>query len=95
MLESQEKAPMDEKLVVVVHTDNEAGANELADMVEAKWGVRRRSSSWPVIGAHVGPVGILRLVERQDEKGADGLLSPARRFWRRLTVLRLFYDLPA
>lgn len=93
VLESQEKAPMDEKkLAVVVHTDNEAGANELADMVEAKWGVRPKII---IMGArHRRPrrprVGILRLAERQDEKGADGLLSPARRFWRRLTVLRLF-----
>ena len=57
VLESQEKAPMDEKkLAVVVHTDNEAGANELADMVEAKWGVRPKIIIMgPVIGAHVGP----------------------------------------
>lgn len=57
VLESQEKAPMDEnKIAVVVHTDNEAGANELADMVEAKWGVRPKIFIMgPVIGAHVGP----------------------------------------
>lgn len=57
VLESQEKAPMDEKkLAVIVHTDNEAGANELADMVEARWGVRPQIVIMgPVIGAHVGP----------------------------------------
>ncbi len=57
VLESQEKAPMDEKqIAVIVHTDNEEGANELADMVEARWGVRPRIVIMgPVIGAHVGP----------------------------------------
>ena len=57
VLESQEKAPMDEnKIAVIVHTDNEEGANELADMVEAKWGVRPKIVIMgPVIGAHVGP----------------------------------------
>ncbi|MBS1399362.1 MAG: DegV family protein [Clostridia bacterium] len=57
VLESQEKAPMDEnKIAVIVHTDNEAGANELADMVEARWGVRPQIVIMgPVIGAHVGP----------------------------------------
>ena len=57
VLESQEKAPMDEKkFAVIVHTDNETGANELADMVEARWGVRPQVVIMgPVIGAHVGP----------------------------------------
>ncbi len=57
VLESQEKAPMDEKkFAVIVHTDNETGANELADMVEARWGVRPQIVIMgPVIGAHVGP----------------------------------------
>ena len=57
VLESQEKAPMDEKkFAVIVHTDNETGANELADMVEARWGVRPQVVIMgPVIGAHGGP----------------------------------------
>lgn len=57
VLESLEKAPMDEdKIIVIVHTDNEAGANELADMIQAKYGVRPRICIMgPVIGAHVGP----------------------------------------
>jgi EDD domain protein, degV family len=57
VLESQEKAPMDEKkFAVIVHTDNETGANELADMVEVRWGVRPQVVIMgPVIGAHVGP----------------------------------------
>ena len=44
------------KFAVIVHTDNETGANELADMVEARWGVRPQVVIMgPVIGAHVGP----------------------------------------
>lgn len=57
VLDSLEKAPMDEKkYAVVVHTDNEAGAKELAAMVEAKTGVKPQIVIMgPVIGAHVGP----------------------------------------
>ena len=57
VLESQEKAPMDEnKIAVIVHTDNEAGANELAGMIRAKWGIEPKIVIMgPVIGAHVGP----------------------------------------
>ena len=57
VLDTLEKAPMDEnKTVVVVHTDNEAGANELADLLETRWGVRPKVVIMgPVIGAHVGP----------------------------------------
>ena len=57
VLDTLEKAPMDEnKTIVVVHTDNEAGANELADLIGARWGVRPKVVIMgPVIGAHVGP----------------------------------------
>lgn len=57
VLDTLEKAPMDEnKTIVVVHTDNEAGANELADLIETRWGVRPKVVIMgPVIGAHVGP----------------------------------------
>lgn len=51
------KAPLDErKIAVVVHTDNEKGANELADLIEMKTGVRPEIEIMgPVIGSHVGP----------------------------------------
>jgi len=57
VLDSIEKAPMDElKYCIIVHTDNEEGANELAAMVEAKTGVKPKVVIMgPVIGAHVGP----------------------------------------
>lgn len=57
VLDTLEKAPMDEnKTIVVVHTDNEAGANELADLIGTRWGVRPKVVIMgPVIGAHVGP----------------------------------------
>ena len=57
VLEHMNKAPMDEsKTVVVVHTDNEKGANELAALVEAKTGVKPFVTIMgPVIGSHVGP----------------------------------------
>ena len=39
-----------------VHTDNEKGANELADLIEMKTGVRPEIEIMgPVIGSHVGP----------------------------------------
>ena len=57
VLEHMNKAPLDEsKTVVVVHTDNEKGANELAALVEAKTGVKPFITIMgPVIGSHVGP----------------------------------------
>lgn len=57
VLEHIEKAPLDEnKIVVVVHTDNEKGANELAALIESKTGVRPEITIMgPVIGSHVGP----------------------------------------
>ena len=57
VLEHIEKAPLDErKIVVVVHSDNQMGANELATLIEAKTGVRPEITIMgPVIGSHVGP----------------------------------------
>lgn len=50
-------APIDELgIVVVVHTNNENGANELANLIEEKTGVKPRVTIMgPVIGSHVGP----------------------------------------
>lgn len=51
------KAPFDKrKIAVVVHTDNEKGANELATLIFEKTGVRPEIEIMgPVIGSHVGP----------------------------------------
>ena len=56
-LEHMEKAPMDEqKIAVVVHTDNEKGAQELAALIEERTGVKPFVTIMgPVIGSHVGP----------------------------------------
>ncbi len=50
-------APVDEKgIAIIVHTDNEKGANELAKLVEEKTGVKPQITIMgPVIGSHVGP----------------------------------------
>ena len=50
-------APVDEKgIAIIVHTDNEKGANELAKLVEEKTGVTPQITIMgPVIGSHVGP----------------------------------------
>ena len=57
VLEHIDKAPMDEtKTLVVVHTNNFSGAEELASMIEKKTGVKPDITIMgPVIGAHVGP----------------------------------------
>lgn len=57
VIASLEKAPLDETgKIVVVHTDNESSANELANLVEQKIGVRPDVVIMgPTIGAHVGP----------------------------------------
>ena len=57
IIEHMERAPFDEnKLAVVVHTDNEAGANELATLIESRLGVKPTVTIMgPVIGSHVGP----------------------------------------
>ena len=58
ILNQIEKSSIDENLnkIVVVHTDSEALAGELADMIEEKFGVRPEIAIMgPTIGAHVGP----------------------------------------
>ena len=57
MIEQMEKAPFDEsKKVVIVHTNNEKGAQELATLIENATGVKPEVSIMgPVIGSHVGP----------------------------------------
>ena len=57
VVEQMTKAPLDEHaLAVVVHTDNEEGANELAALVEERTGVKPQITIMgPVIGSHVGP----------------------------------------
>ncbi len=58
VLDYMKKSPIDEtlNLAVVVHTNNQKGAEELAKMVEEKTGVKPRITIMgPVIGSHVGP----------------------------------------
>ena len=57
VLEHMELAPLNEdKKVIVVHTDNEKGASELAKLIEDKTGVKPQITVMgPVIGSHVGP----------------------------------------
>lgn len=56
-LEHINKAPMDElNRIIVVHTNNLVGANELADLIVKKTGVQPEITVMgPVIGSHVGP----------------------------------------
>lgn len=57
VLAAIEKAPLDEhKKIVVVHTDNEEGAKELASLIEKQTGVTPDVVIMgPTIGTHVGP----------------------------------------
>ncbi len=58
VLDHLQKAPVDKELdkIVIVHTNNEKGASELAALVEEKTGVKPRITLMgPVIGSHVGP----------------------------------------
>ena len=57
VLEHIELAPFsEEQKVIVVHTDNEKGASELAKLIEDKTGVKPQITVMgPVIGSHVGP----------------------------------------
>ena len=57
VVDCMEKAPFDEqKIAVVVHTNNQKGAEELAAFIEAKTGVKPAVTIMgPVIGSHVGP----------------------------------------
>ena len=56
-LEKLASAPPDEKKkIVVVHTDNEEAANEMAKRVEEATGIQPEVFIMgPSIGAHVGP----------------------------------------
>ncbi len=70
-LEKQEKFPPVEenRLIWVVHTDAEEQANELAAMVEAKWGFKPDVSIMgPVIGSHVGPGAVAVLWTSKEER---------------------------
>lgn len=57
VIEHMAIAPVDEKgIAIVVHTDNEKGAMELASLIETKTGVKAEITIMgPVIGSHVGP----------------------------------------
>lgn len=57
VVEFMEKAPTDERgIAVVVHTNNYAGAKELAGLLESKFGIKPQIEIMgPVIGSHVGP----------------------------------------
>ena len=57
VLDCIDLAPIDgHGLAVIVHTDNEKGAQELAALVEQKTGVKPQVTIMgPVIGSHVGP----------------------------------------
>lgn len=57
VLEHINRAPMDENnRIIVVHTNNPAGAEELAKLIEEKTGVKPEITIMgPVIGSHVGP----------------------------------------
>ena len=57
VLEHINKAPMDEnKLAIVVHTHNEKGANELAELIQKQTGITPIVTIMGhVIGSHVGP----------------------------------------
>ena len=73
-LERMEKMPPVEenRIIHIVHTDNEADAATLADLVEARWGTRPTISIMgPVIGSHVGP-GSVSMIWRTKEVRNDG-----------------------
>ncbi len=57
VVEHMAKAPVsDLKAIVVVHTNNQKGAEELATLVEEKTGIKPFITIMgPVIGSHVGP----------------------------------------
>ena len=57
IIEHIAKAPLDEnQRIVVVHTNNPQGAEELAKLIEEKIGVKPCVTIMgPVIGSHVGP----------------------------------------
>lgn len=58
VIEHMQLAPIDENvgLAIVVHTNNQKGAEELAALIEEKTGVKPLITIMgPVIGSHVGP----------------------------------------
>lgn len=57
VIDCMNSAPCDEnKMAVVVHTNNQKGAEELASLIEQKTGVKPMITIMgPVIGSHVGP----------------------------------------
>jgi DegV family protein with EDD domain len=77
VLSAMENAPLDERqIAVVVHTGNEWGANELAQMIETRFSVTPRVTLMgPVIGSHVGPSSVsccwLSTATRQDLDGRN------------------------
>ena len=73
-LERMEKLPPVEagRIIRIVHTDAEEQAEELADLVEARWGTRPEISVMgPVIGSHVGP-GSVSTIWRTAQERDDG-----------------------
>lgn len=65
--------PVEEnRMIRIVHTDNEKDAEELADQVEARWHFRPDISVMgPVIGSHVGP-GSVSIIWLTKELRDDG-----------------------
>ena len=57
VLECMQNAPIaKEERIVIVHTDNKAGAEELALLVQKQTGISPKITLMgPVIGSHVGP----------------------------------------
>ncbi len=73
-IERMEKLPPVEagRIIRIVHTDAEEQAEELADLVEARWGTRPEISVMgPVIGSHVGP-GSVSMIWRTAQERDDG-----------------------
>ena len=62
--------PVEENRVIwIVHTDAEAQANELADMIEARWKFRPDVTIMgPVIGSHVGPGAVAVMWKSAEER---------------------------
>ena len=73
-IERMEKLPPVEagRIIRIVHTDAEEQAEELADLVEARWGTRPEISVMgPVIGSHDGP-GSVSMISRTAQERDDG-----------------------
>ncbi len=62
--------PVEENRVIwIVHTDAEAQANELADMIETRWKFRPDVTIMgPVIGSHVGPGAVAVMWKSAEER---------------------------